>query len=218
MGHTGGLKFEKVRAGVVDTGDKQTDTVGALAVMLSVRLGAVADLTDNAVDRERTAVGHAGAERLLLHEVGEHPSVRCQTGDGDAHVGVDFDDLLLVRGQLFGITLEICLSAECAPAREKCQDISEMSNLEADQHGMCLVDESHYDGTLLDGFLCIFDLEDPALRGAVESYVSNLIVSGEQNFVLVDEGAWGRSIQGDRIVVVVVSEHGGSLGRRDSEG
>lgn len=93
-------------------------------------------------------------------------------------MGVDFDDLLLVRGELFGITLEIFLSAGCAP-REKSQEISGMSNLEADQHGMCLVDESHHDGTLLHGFLCIFDLEDPALRGAVKSFVSNLKILGK---------------------------------------
>lgn len=53
--------------------------------------------------------------------------------------------------------------------------------LDRREHGMCLADYSYHDGTLLDCFLCIFDLEDTTL---------------------------GR--EGHRIVVVVVSEHDGS--------
>jgi hypothetical protein len=46
------------------------------------------------------------------------------------------------------------------------------ANLESNQHGMCLVHQSHHDGSLLHGFLCIFYLEDTALWGAVIARVS----------------------------------------------
>lgn len=47
------------------------------------------------------------AEALLLHEVGEHARVRGQAGDGDADVGVDGEEFLLVRGEFFGISLRV---------------------------------------------------------------------------------------------------------------
>lgn len=55
-------------------------------------------------------------------------------------------------------------------------------SLKTNQHGMCLIDQTNHDGTLLDCLLRILYLEYPALRG-----------------------------EGDRIVVVVVSEHLESL-------
>jgi hypothetical protein len=39
-------------------------------------------------------------------------------------------------------------------------------NLEANQHGMCLIDQSNHDGTLFHCLLRIFYLEYPALRRA----------------------------------------------------
>jgi hypothetical protein len=56
-------------------------------------------------------------------------------------------------------------------------------NLEANQHGMCLIDQSNHDGTLFHCLLRIFYLEYPALRR-----------------------------EGDRIVVVIVPEHRGCFG------
>lgn len=63
---------------------------------------------------------------------------------------------------------------------------------------MGLADNAYDDGTLLDGFLCILDLEDTALRGAVEAL--------EQVHESLGLAA---IVQSDGIVVVVVSEHGG---------
>ena len=42
----------------------------------------------------------------------------------------------------------------------------EVPYLEANQHGMCLVNQTDDNGTLLHCLLCIFNLEYPALRGA----------------------------------------------------
>ena len=103
--HARGLEFEQVRAGFVDAGDQQADAVRPLAVLLGVCLGAIGDLGHDAVNGDGSAVCHSRAERLLLHEVGDHPGVGGQAGDGNAHVGVDFDDLLLIRGELFGVSL-----------------------------------------------------------------------------------------------------------------
>ncbi len=75
-------------------------------------------------------------------------------------------------------------------------------NLKTNQHGMCLIDQTNHDGTLLDCLLRILYLEYPALRGAsLERKVSPRIFGGLN----------GELIQGDRIVVVVVSEHLESL-------
>jgi hypothetical protein len=52
--------------------------------------------------------------------------------------------------------------------------------LDSCEHSVCLADKAHYNGTLLDRFRSIFDLEDTALRR-----------------------------ESDGIVVVVVSEHDG---------
>ena len=75
-------------------------------------------------------------------------------------------------------------------------------NLQANQHGMCLIDQTNHDGTLLHCFLCILYLKYPTLRGAsLEQQVSPSIFKDLN----------GELIQGDRIVVVVVSEHLESL-------
>jgi hypothetical protein len=42
---------------------------------------------------------------LLLHEVGEDAGIGGETGEGKTIVGVDWYDLLLIRGELFRITL-----------------------------------------------------------------------------------------------------------------
>jgi len=73
------------------------------------------------------------------------------------------------------------------------------ANLQADQDGMCLVHQSHNDGSLLHGFLCVFNLEYPALRGANGPRVRIWLFLAES----------GEILQGDGIVVVVVPEHGG---------
>lgn len=73
--------------------------------MLCVGLCAITDLGYNSIERDGAAVCHARAERLLFHEVGEDAGVGAEAGDSDAHVCVDFDDLFLVRGEFFCISL-----------------------------------------------------------------------------------------------------------------
>lgn len=45
------------------------------------------------------------AQALLLHEVGKHAGVRSEACDGDADVGIDGEEFLLVGGEFFGIPL-----------------------------------------------------------------------------------------------------------------
>jgi hypothetical protein len=61
---------------------------------------------------------------------------------------------------------------------------------------MSLADDSYYHGSLLDGFLSIFDLKYSSLRRAVEPLAT-------------DQGHLkpGFHLQGNRIVVVIVPEH-----------
>lgn len=61
---------------------------------------------------------------------------------------------------------------------------------------MCLAGDADDHGSLLDGFLCVFNLEDAAL--------------GRAGSMLASERAPtdGISVQGDGVVVVLVAEHG----------
>ena len=85
-----------MRASGVDTGDQEAYTVGSAAVLLSVCLGAVCDAGSDVGEEDGAVVCQARGERLLAHEVGEDAGVRCETSEGDAIVGVDGNDLLLV--------------------------------------------------------------------------------------------------------------------------
>lgn len=96
-----------MRTCLIDTSDEEADTIRALAVVLGVCLGALADGGDDALEGDGAAVGEARGEGLLLHEVGEDASVGGQASEGDAEVFVDGDDFLLVGGEFFGIALEV---------------------------------------------------------------------------------------------------------------
>lgn len=171
VNQTRGLEFEQVRAGVVDAGHKQAHAVGPLAVVLGVGLRAITNLRDNAFHRDWSAVGHLGTERLLLHEVGKDAGVGGQASDGNGHVRVDLDDLLLIGGEFFGITLLLRVgglgSASWSGIRPEGCDVWVQSNLESDQDGMCLVHQSDNNGSLLHGLLCVLDLEYPTLWRAI---------------------------------------------------
>jgi hypothetical protein len=43
----------------------------------------------------------------LFHEIGEYAGVRGEAGEGEAEMFVDGDDFLLVRGEFFGVTLQL---------------------------------------------------------------------------------------------------------------
>lgn len=79
--------------------------------MLGVGLSAVADARGDVGEQDGAAVGQARGEGLLFHEVGQDAGVGGEPGEGDAVVGVDGDDLALVGGELFGVTLWVsCVS------------------------------------------------------------------------------------------------------------
>ena len=80
----------------VDTGNQQTHAVGSAAVLLGVGLGAVGDARGDVGEKNGAVVCEARGEGLLAHEVGEDTGIGGETGEGDAVVGVDGDDLLLV--------------------------------------------------------------------------------------------------------------------------
>ena len=107
-----------MRAGFVDAGDEETNAVGALAVVLRVHLRFIGDGVDDAGDGDWTVVEEARGHGLLPHEVGEDTSVGGETGEGDAEVTVDADDLLLVGSELFGVALGGAGSAGGAVGRE----------------------------------------------------------------------------------------------------
>ena len=95
-----------MRTSLVDTRNQQTDTVGALSVVLRVDLGFIGDSVDDACDGDRTVVEQARGHGLLSHEVGEDTGVGGETGKRYTEVSVDANDLLLVGAELFGITLQ----------------------------------------------------------------------------------------------------------------
>ena len=85
-----------MRALCVDAGNEQAHAVGSPAVLLRVGLGTVCDAGGDLGEGDGAVVGEAGCEGLLLHEVGEDTGVGGETGEGEAIVRVDGDDLLLV--------------------------------------------------------------------------------------------------------------------------
>lgn len=94
-----------MRPRLVNAHDDKSNTIWALAVVLGVRLGAVADGGDGALDGERAAVCQARGKRLRLKEVGEDAGVGGEASEAEPEVRVDRDDLLLVGGELFCVTL-----------------------------------------------------------------------------------------------------------------
>ena len=66
-----------MRPRLVDACYQQPDTVRALTVVLCIGLGPVTDRSYDAFDRDGSAVGQAGGERLLFHEVGEDAGIGC---------------------------------------------------------------------------------------------------------------------------------------------
>lgn len=126
---------------------------------LRIPLRASGDLIDDAFNRNRAAVGQFRGKGLLFHKVREDTGVGSETGEGETKVGVEGEDLLLVRGEFFCITLggndhQFSLCA-MRGWRER--------YFESDQHGVGFANDAHHDGALLDCFLGIFHLEDAAL-------------------------------------------------------
>lgn len=72
---------------------------------MSIGLCSVADGSYEAFERDGAAVGKAGREGLLFHEVGEDAGVGCEAGEGESEVFVDGDDFLLVGGEFFCVAL-----------------------------------------------------------------------------------------------------------------
>lgn len=68
---------------------------------------------------------------------------------------------------------------------------------------MCLADNTNDDGTLLDSFLCVLDLEDAALWRAV------LLVSETIPIASIWLSGRRSCSQCDGVVVVVVAKHDG---------
>jgi len=105
LGHAGRLELEQVRAVLVDAGDQQAHTVGALSVVLGVDLSLRPDQIDQGPHGHAAAVGQAVAQALLLHEIGEHTRIRCEACNGDSDMLVDGEELFLVGREFFGIAL-----------------------------------------------------------------------------------------------------------------
>lgn len=95
-----------MRAGRINTCNEEADTIWTTAVVLGVDLCAVADAVRDLGNGDRAIVGETGGERLLFHEVREDASVGGEASKSDTIVGVYWDDLLLIRRELFGITLQ----------------------------------------------------------------------------------------------------------------
>jgi hypothetical protein len=93
----------------VDARDEKTHTIGSPAIFLRVALGAIADALGDFRERDGARVSQPAGEGLLLHEVGEDAGVGSKAGESDAIVAVYFDDLLLVRGELFCVALPVVL-------------------------------------------------------------------------------------------------------------
>ena len=95
-----------MRSRFVHARNQQTNTVGSFTVDLCRCLSAVTNLGNNPFERYGSTVSHLRCERLLFHEVGEDAGVGCEAGECDAKVRVYTDDLFLVGGEFFCISLQ----------------------------------------------------------------------------------------------------------------
>ena len=102
-----------MRACRIGAGDQETNTVRAAPVVLRVGLCARPDLRHDVGEGNGAGEGEARGEGLLLHVIGEDAGVGGETGEGEAVVRVEGDDLFLVRGEVFGIALREVVSV-CA--------------------------------------------------------------------------------------------------------
>ena len=84
---------------------QQSNAIRSFTVDLCRSLGAVADLGDYAFERYGAAVGHFGGEGLLFHEVREDAGIRGKSSESNAKVLIYSYYFLLVRGELFCISL-----------------------------------------------------------------------------------------------------------------
>ena len=75
-----------MRSKLVYASHQEPYAVWPLAVVLCIRLRAVANHVDYSFDWDWSAVCHLRGERLLLHEVGQHSGVGGQTGESQAKV------------------------------------------------------------------------------------------------------------------------------------
>ena len=98
------------------------------------------NLENQSVDGLVVAVGELVVQRLIAHIFAEHPGVGSKTRDSHADVVINLEYLFLVAGQF------------------------RWEFLEAAEDDMGVAAESKADGSLLDGFHGVLDLEEFALR------------------------------------------------------
>nr|GFD49382.1 hypothetical protein [Tanacetum cinerariifolium] len=88
---------------------------------------------------------------------GEDAGVGGETGKRNTEVGVDWNDLLLVRREL------LCIALGCLSVTVISQAAWQVMYLDCGKYRVCFADDADDDGTLLHSFLCVFDLEDTTL-------------------------------------------------------
>ena len=93
---------------LIPTSYQETNTIRTTAITLGVDLGLVGDLPDEPANGERAVVDKGVVEALSPHVLAEDSGVGGEARDGNAHVGVDLEDLLLEGRQLGGVPLDDC--------------------------------------------------------------------------------------------------------------
>mmetsp|Transcript_31559 Transcript_31559/g.79823 ORF Transcript_31559/g.79823 Transcript_31559/m.79823 type:complete len:301 (+) Transcript_31559:309-1211(+) len=136
----GGAGLEHVRPARVVARHQQAHAVRPLPGALRAHLRLVRDLPHEAADGQRGLVHKAVVDALVAHVARQDAPVRGQPRDGDAHVVVHLEDLLLVAGQL---------------ARRA---------LERGQHHVRLAAQAHCGASLLHRLHGILDLVEPPRR------------------------------------------------------
>mmetsp|Transcript_63624 Transcript_63624/g.186670 ORF Transcript_63624/g.186670 Transcript_63624/m.186670 type:complete len:217 (-) Transcript_63624:30-680(-) len=95
-----GARLVQMRALLVTAGNEEADAIRPLRRILSLLLRHVRNLAHETTNVHGRVVDVLVVQALVPHVLGQDSRIRGESGDADAKVVVDLEDLLLVRGQL----------------------------------------------------------------------------------------------------------------------
>ena len=99
---SGGAGLKEMSAGLVNTADKETNSERAFARVERFELGLSRNFSDNTFARVLRLVGVPVVEAFTSEELGQETCISCHSGNNDAHMVINFEDLLLMGGKIMG--------------------------------------------------------------------------------------------------------------------
>mmetsp|Transcript_9776 Transcript_9776/g.13241 ORF Transcript_9776/g.13241 Transcript_9776/m.13241 type:complete len:228 (-) Transcript_9776:12-695(-) len=135
-----GASLEEVGASLVDGSDEKADAEWSFGWVASLHLTLLGNLTDKSLSRLIGLMGIRVINALITHELAKETSISSHTRDGDTHVLIDLENLLLMECQIV-LTL-----------------------FQTDKYNMSVGLKSETGETLLNSFFSVVNLKNFSLR------------------------------------------------------